>query len=63
MCQFYVEKKVENALREVETGSVVPHEEVKKMIQRGLADSDAGRTISNAEMSRRINSFRESKRG
>jgi predicted transcriptional regulator len=63
MYQFYVEKKVEKALQEVKTGSVVPHEEVKKMIQRGLADSDAARTISNDEMSRRISSFRESKRG
>jgi len=27
------------------------------MIQRGLADSDAGRTISNAEIGRRIRSW------
>ena len=27
------------------------------MIQRGLADSDAGRTISNKEMDRRIRSW------
>ncbi len=27
------------------------------MIQRGLADSDAGRTVSNAEMDRRIRSW------
>jgi predicted transcriptional regulator len=27
------------------------------MIQRGLADSDAGRTISNEEMGRRIRSW------
>ena len=27
------------------------------MIQRGLADSDAGRTISNEEMDRRIRSW------
>lgn len=27
------------------------------MIQRGLADSDAGRTISNKEMGRRIRSW------
>ena len=27
------------------------------MVQRGLADSDAGRTISNEEMSRRIRSW------
>jgi predicted transcriptional regulator len=29
------------------------------MIQRGLADSDARRTISNEEMSRRIRSWRK----
>jgi predicted transcriptional regulator len=29
------------------------------MVQRGLADSDAGRTISNEEMSRRIRSWRK----
>ena len=29
------------------------------MIQRGLADSDARRTISNAEMGRRIRSWRK----
>ena len=28
------------------------------MIQRGLADSDAGRTISNDDMARRIRSWR-----
>jgi predicted transcriptional regulator len=27
------------------------------MIQRGLADSDVGRTVSNAEMDRRIRSW------
>ena len=29
------------------------------MIQRGLADSDAGRAISNEEMGRRIRSWRK----
>ena len=29
------------------------------MVQRGLADSDAGRTISNEEMNRRIRSWRK----
>ena len=29
------------------------------MIQRGLADSDAGRTISNEEMGRRIRSWQK----
>ncbi len=29
------------------------------MVQRGLADSDAGRTISNEEMGRRIRSWRK----
>ena len=29
------------------------------MVQRGLADSDAGRTISNEEMDRRIRSWRK----
>ena len=29
------------------------------MIQRGLADSDAGRVISNAEMGRRIRSWQK----
>lgn len=29
------------------------------MVQRGLADSDAGRTISNEEMERRIRSCRK----
>jgi predicted transcriptional regulator len=29
------------------------------MIQRGLADSDAGRTISNEDMGRRIRSWRK----
>jgi len=29
------------------------------MVQRGLADSDAKRTISNKEMERRIRSWRE----
>ena len=28
------------------------------MVERGLADSDAGRTISNEEMGRRIDSWR-----
>lgn len=28
------------------------------MVQRGLADSDAGRTVSNEEMQRRIRSWR-----
>ena len=28
------------------------------MVERGLADSDAGRTISNEEMGRRIESWR-----
>jgi hypothetical protein len=30
MYQFYVEKKVEKALQEVETGNVLPHEVVKE---------------------------------
>jgi len=30
MYQFYVEKKVERGLRDVEAGNVVPHEEVRK---------------------------------
>lgn len=30
-----------------------------EMIKRGLADSDAGRTISNEEMARRIRSWRK----
>ena len=30
MYQFYVEKKVEQGLHDVEAGNVVPHEEVKK---------------------------------
>ena len=30
MYEFYVEKKVEKALRDIDTGCVVPHEEVKK---------------------------------
>ncbi len=55
MYQFYVEKKVERGIRDIETGNVVPHEEV--MIQRGLADSDAGRTISDEEMDRRIRTW------
>jgi len=29
------------------------------MVQRGLADSDAGRTISNAEVGRRIRSWQK----
>jgi hypothetical protein len=29
------------------------------MVERGLADSDAGRTISNNEMGRRIESWRK----
>ena len=29
------------------------------MIQRGLADSDAGRVVSNAEMGRRIRSWQK----
>jgi predicted transcriptional regulator len=29
------------------------------MVQRGLADSDAGRTMSNEEMGRRIRSWRK----
>jgi predicted transcriptional regulator len=29
------------------------------MVQRGLADSDAGRSISNEEMGRRIRSWRK----
>ena len=29
------------------------------MIERGLADSDAGRTVSDEEMERRIRSWRE----
>jgi len=29
------------------------------MVQRGLADSDAGRVISNAEMARRIRSWQK----
>jgi predicted transcriptional regulator len=29
------------------------------MVERGLADSDAGRTISNDEMKRRIESWRK----
>ena len=29
------------------------------MIQRGLADSDAGQTVSNQEMSRRIRSWQK----
>jgi predicted transcriptional regulator len=29
------------------------------MVQRGLADSDAGRTVSNEEMGRRIRSWRK----
>jgi predicted transcriptional regulator len=29
------------------------------MVERGLADSDAGRTISNDEMGRRIESWRK----
>jgi len=29
------------------------------MVERGLADSDAGRTISNEEMARRIESWRK----
>jgi predicted transcriptional regulator len=29
------------------------------MVQRGLADSDAGRAISNEEMGRRIRSWRK----
>jgi predicted transcriptional regulator len=29
------------------------------MVQRGLTDSDAGRTISNEEMGRRIRSWRK----
>ena len=33
------------------------------MVTRGLADSETGRTIGNEEMSRRIRSFREAKRG
>jgi predicted transcriptional regulator len=40
------------------------HEEIVRelafhlMVQRGLADSDAGRVISNNEMARRIRSWR-----
>ena len=30
-----------------------------RMVERGLADSDAGRVISNKEMGRRIRSWRE----
>ncbi len=30
MYQFYVEKKVESAIRDLESGNVVPHEEVKR---------------------------------
>ena len=30
MYQFYVEKKVERGIRDLESGNVVPHEEVKK---------------------------------
>jgi predicted transcriptional regulator len=30
MYQFYVEKKVEQGLRDLEEGNVVPHEDVKK---------------------------------
>ena len=29
------------------------------MVERGLADADAGRTITNAEMERRIRSWRK----
>jgi predicted transcriptional regulator len=29
------------------------------MVERGIADSDAGRTISNEEMARRIESWRK----
>jgi predicted transcriptional regulator len=29
------------------------------MVERGLADSDAGRTISNEEMARRLESWRK----
>jgi hypothetical protein len=29
------------------------------MVERGIADSDAGRTISNEEMARRIQSWRK----
>ncbi len=29
------------------------------MVERGVADSDAGRTISNGEMARRIESWRK----
>ncbi len=29
------------------------------MVERGLADSDAGRTVSNEEMGRRIRSWRK----
>ncbi|MBI2360202.1 MAG: hypothetical protein HYV04_15110 [Deltaproteobacteria bacterium] len=41
------------------------HEEIVRelafhvMVQRGLADSDAGRVISNDEMARRIRSWRK----
>ena len=40
------------------------HEEILRelafaaMVERGIADSDAGRTISNGEMARRIESWR-----
>jgi predicted transcriptional regulator len=40
------------------------HEEILRelafaaMVERGIADSDAGRTISNDEMARRIESWR-----
>ena len=60
--------EAERRVREIQADSVkaIPAEEVlnrlrimREMVERGLADADAGRTISNDEMARRIRSWQK----
>jgi predicted transcriptional regulator len=40
MYEFYVRQKIEDGLKDVEAGRVVPHEEVKARLRRVARDMD-----------------------
>ena len=52
-------KLLEQQPEDSSTEELVRELTFRVMVQRGLADSDAGRTISNEEMGRRIRSWRK----
>ena len=51
-------KLIEDQPEDSSSEEIIREMAFSAMVERGIADSDAGRTISNAEMANRIESWR-----